>query len=172
MRSFSHERFGVYRTHSLPHSKSWIPSHSSRRRPSWANSWKPGSHNRSSPRGAVSAGRPFPTSNQKPLRRWSSSAMGRGVAVMFTLFPLGQIVATPGALAALERSQQPASCFLARHAIGDWGELDPPDVAENEYGMVQGLRLLSSYKTVAGEKGWIITEAERSAATLLLTDGD
>jgi len=89
---------------------------------------------------------------------------------MFTLFPLGQIVATPGALAALERSQQPASCFLARHAIGDWGELDPPDVAENEYSMVQGLRLLGSYKTVAGEKVWIITEADRSATTLLLPE--
>jgi hypothetical protein len=87
---------------------------------------------------------------------------------MFTLLTLGQIVATPGALAALERSQQPASCFLARHAIGDWGELDPADVAENEYGMVQGLRLLSSYKTGAGERIWIITEADRSATTLLL----
>src|ERR1039458_3095686 len=37
---------------------------------------------------------------------------------MFPLFPLGQIVATPGALAALERAQQPPACFLARHAIG------------------------------------------------------
>ena len=40
---------------------------------------------------------------------------------MFPLFPLGQLVATPGAIAALEGSQQPPSCFLARHAIGDWG---------------------------------------------------
>ena len=50
---------------------------------------------------------------------------------MFPLFPLGQIVATPGALAALERAKQPPTCFLARHAIGDWGELEPTDVAEN-----------------------------------------
>ncbi len=28
---------------------------------------------------------------------------------MFTLFPLGQIVATPGTLAALERAKQPPS---------------------------------------------------------------
>jgi hypothetical protein len=40
---------------------------------------------------------------------------------MFALFPLGQIIATPGALAALERAKQPPACFLARHAIGDWG---------------------------------------------------
>ena len=44
---------------------------------------------------------------------------------MSALFPLGQIVATPGALAALERAKQPPTCFLARHAIGDWGELEP-----------------------------------------------
>src|SRR5208337_5516703 len=87
----------------------------------------------------------------------------RGVTVMSALFPLGQIVATPGALAALERAKQPPACFLARHAIGDWGELDQSDVAENEYSMVRGFRLLSSYETEAGERLWIITEADRSA---------
>ena len=89
---------------------------------------------------------------------------------MSALFPLGQIVATPGALAALERSKQPPACFLARHAIGDWGTLDAEDVAENEYSMVHEFRLLSSYQTDAGEKLWIITEADRSATTLLLPD--
>jgi hypothetical protein len=43
---------------------------------------------------------------------------------MFRLFPLGQVVATPGALAALERAKQPPTCFLARHAIGVRGTLD------------------------------------------------
>jgi hypothetical protein len=94
----------------------------------------------------------------------------RGDAVMFSLFPLGQIVATPGALAALERANQPPTCFLARHAIGDWGELEPSDAAENEYGIAHGFRLLSSYTTIAGEKLWIITEADRSATTLLLPE--
>jgi hypothetical protein len=74
---------------------------------------------------------------------------------MFSLFPFGQVVATPGALAALERAQQPASCFLARHATGDWGELDPTDIAENEFSLTHGFRLLSSYQTDAGEKPWI-----------------
>ena len=89
---------------------------------------------------------------------------------MFPLFPLGQIVATPGALATLERAKQPVSSFLARHATGDWGTLDAEDVAENEYSMVHGFRLLSSYQTDAGEKLWIITEADRSVTTLLLPD--
>jgi hypothetical protein len=89
---------------------------------------------------------------------------------MSALFPLGQIVATPGALAALEKAKQPPAYLLARHAIGDWGELEPPDVAENEYSMVHGFRLLSSYQTDAGEKLWIITEADRSTTTLLLPE--
>jgi hypothetical protein len=96
--------------------------------------------------------------------------MERGIVIMFTLFPLGQIVATPGALAALERAKQTAACFLARHATGDWGGLDPADIAENEYSMAHGFRLLSSYQTGAGEKLWIITEADRSVTTLLLPD--
>jgi hypothetical protein len=86
---------------------------------------------------------------------------------MFSLFPLGQIVATPGVLAALERANQPPTCFLARHAIGDWGDLEPTDVAENECGVAHGFRLLSSYKTDAGETIWIITEADRPATLLL-----
>jgi hypothetical protein len=89
---------------------------------------------------------------------------------MFPLFTLGQIVATPGALAALERANQSPAFFLARHAGGDWGELDPTDIAENEYSLTPGFRLLSSYTTAAGEKLWIISEGDRSATTLLLPE--
>jgi hypothetical protein len=89
---------------------------------------------------------------------------------MFPLFPLGRIVATPGALAALKRAKQSAACFVSRHAIGDWGELEPSDVAENEYSVAHGFRLLSSYRTDAGDRLWIITEADRSAITLLLPE--
>ena len=89
---------------------------------------------------------------------------------MIAMFPLGRIVATPGALAALERSNQSAAHFLARHAVGDWGEFDREDVRENEYSVAHGFRLLSSYTTSAGEKLWVITEADRSATTLLLPE--
>jgi hypothetical protein len=89
---------------------------------------------------------------------------------MAALFPLGQIVATPGALVALERANQCPAYFLARHAGGDWGELDPSDIPENEYSRANGFRLLSSYTTVTGEKLWIITEADRSSTTLLLPE--
>ena len=89
---------------------------------------------------------------------------------MIAMFPLGRIVATPGALRALERANQSAESFLGRHAVGDWGELDREDVRENEYSVTHGFRLLSSYTTAAGEKLWIITEADRSSTTLLLPD--
>jgi hypothetical protein len=84
--------------------------------------------------------------------RLRAHGVERGGTVMPALFPLGQIVATPGALTALERAKQPPTCFLARRASGDWGELDPTDVAENKYSLTHGFRLLSSYQTDAGEK--------------------
>jgi hypothetical protein len=51
MRSFERARSGVCATPSRPPSKNWIPSHNSRRQPSWANSSKPGFHGLSSPSG-------------------------------------------------------------------------------------------------------------------------
>ena len=87
------------------------------------------------------------------------------------LFPLGQIVATPGALAALENAGQTPLDFLSRHVCGDWGELDEHDRKENELGLKRGFRLMSSYRTGAGDaKVWVITEADRSVTTLLLPD--
>ena len=72
---------------------------------------------------------------------------------MTALFSLGHAVATPGALAALERANQSPAFFLARHATGDWGELDSSDIAENEYSVANGFQLLSSYLTAPG-KSW------------------
>jgi len=87
------------------------------------------------------------------------------------LFALGQIVSTPGALEALARAEQHPGLFLNRHVAGDWGsELSQDDNAENEYSLQHGFRILSSYKTAAGEKLWVITEADRSVTTLLLPE--
>lgn len=85
-------------------------------------------------------------------------------------FPLGQVVATPGALAALENAAQTPWEFLQRHASGDWGELEEADQRENEFSLTHHLRLLSAYRTAAGEKLWLITEADRSATTFLLPE--
>jgi len=87
------------------------------------------------------------------------------------LFPLGQIVATPGALAALAKAGQTPLDFLTRHVCGDWGELDDHDRKENELGLRRGFRLMSSYRTSAGDtKVWVITEADRSVTTILLPE--
>ena len=60
--------------------------------------------------------------------------------------------------------------FLGPSCIGDWGELEPSHVAENEYSVAHGFRLLSSYRTNTGEKLWVVTEAEQSATTLVLPE--
>ena len=63
------------------------------------------------------------------------------------LFDLGQLVATPGALAALEKSGQSPMDFLSRHVTGDWGELPEKDRKENQFSLEKGFRLMSSYRT-------------------------
>lgn len=80
------------------------------------------------------------------------------------LFPLGQILATPGA-AELGMNFFP---YLLRHQHGDWGDLDEADEAENNYSVEHDLRILSAYHTPDGAKFWIITEADRSVTTVLL----
>jgi len=84
------------------------------------------------------------------------------------LFPFGQIVATPGALALLEKANKSPLEFLSRHFRGDWGDLCQEDETENELSLKHGLRLLSSYPVTDTETLWIITEADRSLTTLLL----
>jgi hypothetical protein len=86
------------------------------------------------------------------------------------LFPLGQLVATPGALAALTTAGQTPLEFVAQHVRGQWGELSDDDWKENNFALTRGLRLLSAYTLKSGERLWIITEADRSVTTLLLPD--
>jgi hypothetical protein len=65
----------------------------------------------------------------------------------------------------------PGVLLLARHANCDWGELSVEDLAANELALLTGRRLLSSYDLPDGQgKVWIITEADRSATTILLPD--
>ncbi len=85
-------------------------------------------------------------------------------------FAPGRIVATPGAIAAMEEADTSTAFLLARHLSGDWGELCPKDKAENEWALRRGLRILSSYPLSTGQKIWIITEADRTATTFLLPE--
>lgn len=82
-------------------------------------------------------------------------------------FSLGQVVATPGALALLQAHDVSPADVLARHQAGSWGEVPPQDAQANELAVTAGHRILSSYR-VGGERLWVITEGDRSATTLLL----
>ena len=90
-------------------------------------------------------------------------------------FDLGQMVATPGALEALASAGQEPLYFLERHARGDWGEVGDEDGRLNDESVRDGSRILSAYRTLQGEKLWIVTEAEgddgqRGSTCLLLPD--
>ncbi len=87
-----------------------------------------------------------------------------------TKFPLGRIVATPGALRALAASGQTGVEFLARHQSGDWGTVCAADAAENQLSVEQGFRILSAYALKSGTRIWIITEADRSSTCILLPE--
>jgi hypothetical protein len=94
---------------------------------------------------------------------------------METLFPLGQLLATPGALAAIAEANSNPAIWVLRHAAGDWGQLDAHDMRANAEALRYGSRILSAYVLPTGVKIWIITEAEddegnRAATTLLLPE--
>lgn len=88
-----------------------------------------------------------------------------------SLFPLGTIVSTAGALDALAAEGAAPWALLQRHGSGDWGEIGGEDARENELAIQEGFRILSAYTLPRTRvKIWIITEADRSATTLLLPD--
>ncbi len=86
-----------------------------------------------------------------------------------SLFKLGSVVATPGALQLCEQHRVNPLLLLGRHCSGDWGNLDKADVAANVQAVQHDLRILSSY-ALGSAKVWVITEADRSSTCLLLPD--
>ena len=83
------------------------------------------------------------------------------------LFSLGQIVATPAVLRHFEFNGIDPLHYLRQHGQGVWGEVPAEDALANDAAVFNGLRILSSYR-IAGERVWIITEADpRQYSTLL-----
>lgn len=90
------------------------------------------------------------------------------------LFPLGDIVATPGAIQAT--TLQNRITLIARHHAGDWGAVCADDKATNDEAVRIGERILSAYpidptKPCKGHGEnciWVITEVDRSSTTFLL----
>ena len=88
------------------------------------------------------------------------------MVILYRKFCLGNIYATPRVLEAIPHDEVIRA--LTRHQSGDWGDVNAEDKQENEYSLGRRLRLLSAYHSRTGVKFWIITEADRSATTVLL----
>jgi hypothetical protein len=92
-------------------------------------------------------------------------------------FPLslGQVVVTKSLWCTLASTADDATtlrriaALLEQHRRGDWGDLDPDDVASNDHAALHGGRLLSAYQC-HGTRVWVITEADRSVTTVLLPE--
>lgn len=95
---------------------------------------------------------------------------------MAAKFSLGRIVATPGAIQALQEAEQSPEHFLSLHASGGWGDLDAHDRHVNDRAIAhegdpdKQARVVSTYRTRNGVKLYVITEWDRSVTTILLPD--
>ncbi|MHB8954455.1 MAG: hypothetical protein ACYC4U_15905 [Pirellulaceae bacterium] len=90
-------------------------------------------------------------------------------------FTLGRLLATPGALAALDEAGQTPLEIISRHVSGDWGDVSPSDKELNDQALIDGSRILSAYKTRNNVKVWVISDAcdnhgRRAATTILKPD--
>jgi len=90
--------------------------------------------------------------------------------IVAPLFPLGQIVATPGAVVEMANANQEAKYFIGLHLRLDKGCLDASDHAQNKLALKLGNRIFSAFKTNLGAKLWVITEADRSSTCILLPE--
>ena len=96
------------------------------------------------------------------------------IANIASTFPLGTLAMTRGVNDKVAENEAFAAFVLGsikRHASGDWGNMCPEDKTENELALKHGdLRLFSAYESPSLPKIWIITEADRSATTVLFPD--
>jgi hypothetical protein len=83
-------------------------------------------------------------------------------------FRLGRIVTTPAVLEIL--SQDDILEAICRHQAGDWGDASHESRMANDLALDGGTRLLSVYRSHTGTAFWVITEADRSATTILLPE--
>ena len=82
-----------------------------------------------------------------------------------TIFDAGKFFATPGAIQDIPPAEMADAMY--RHLRGDWGNVGIVDWKAHETALEDASRLFSVYRSKAGTKFWIITEADRSVTTLL-----
>lgn len=83
-------------------------------------------------------------------------------------FPLGQLYITAGADTVLTPLDQKRALFW--HSQGFWGDVVEAGAEANDRALNDGERILSAYLAENGTRFWVITEADRSATTILLPD--
>ena len=83
-------------------------------------------------------------------------------------FPLGRVVATPGAYDALTPLDIKRGIFF--HSQADWGDITKGEKEANDRALDEGGWLRSAHVAENGTRFLVITEADRSATTVLLPD--
>ncbi len=84
-------------------------------------------------------------------------------------FELGRMVITANAKKELDMLSV-LQILLVRYMQGDWGNLCESDKHLNDSALKYGDRIFASYTDANDRKFWIITEADRSATTVLLPE--
>ena len=124
------------------------------------------------------------TTPEYPTSQTSSTPPASTIYSSRARFPLGHVVATPGALRLLQESGFSAAALISRHVQGCWGDISDADKAENEFAVTRRLRIVSCYRLVDAERlaatpkdkrsllpaVLVITEADRSVTTVLCRD--
>ena len=86
---------------------------------------------------------------------------------MSLAFETGNLYVTVGVNALISDDRVGLLEIVARHMNCDWGDVCEEDKQSNNEALLHDDRLLSSYQ-LNNETVWIITEADRSATTILL----
>lgn len=82
------------------------------------------------------------------------------------LFPLGQVLITPGAEALL--TPEEIAVALHRHQHGDYGDIDEADAYLNKTSAARCCMVMAAYHTASGTEFWVKTHGTRSHTLILL----
>lgn len=102
------------------------------------------------------------------------------LTAQFVPLQLGTVYITAGIAARIASgdisTKRIAHLLIDRHMQAHWGDMDADDRQANDDALINGNRVLSCYSirpgrpAIGDNRVWIITEADRSATTILLPE--